>query len=516
MGKTGSHRGFAGISGLVSDLSNLEDGLPSSHPKAESEGNQGRVERTLGKAPSSDSSNRQSDETSPVPAGQLNKSKTRSESPQKKSTSTNQADKATSKPKSSPPPRDQNKPGGGGKWFLVIAGAIFLIWAINQSDRLSNTSRSTPSSSYSPPPSIPSSSQPSGRITYPSIDYQMPEVGRDSVLSVAEIRWCTKEGIRIEAMRNVSDTQRGIDRFNQIVNDYNSRCGSYRYRSGNKSRAERDVEPYRVQIAAAAIQEIVEYDNPSYSAKPSTPHTVIPSYVIKPTTPVKSNGSKKPSKELTREAQQLLTDLGYNPGPIDGDYGRRTATAVKAFQRDAGIAQDSWIDHDLLIALRRAAAAHKPTVLSPSSQRKSSAQSIPSTSFLGTTAKPKNLSFEEQSRYDTAQRLRRLGYDVDWRTSSLMDMLDAESRIGAANRLSQLGYKVDWKTSSLLDMLDAESRIGAANRLSRLGHKVDWKTSSLMGMLDAESRIGAANRLKRKGVSVDWQNYTLMQLLSME
>jgi hypothetical protein len=356
MGKNGSHRGFAGISGLVSDLSSLEGASPSPHTRAESEDNRGRVEPTLGKASSSDLSNRQSNNTSTASASHDNKSETRSESSQNRPTSTHQVDRAASKPKSTLPPGDQNKSGGGGKWLLVIAGAIFLIWAINQSDRPTNTTRSTPSSSYSPPPSIPSSNQPSGRPTYPGIDYQLPVVARDRVLSVAEIRWCTKEGIRIEAMRNVTDTQRGIDRFNQIVGDYNSRCGSFRYRSGNKSRAERDVEPYRSQIVSDAIREAKEYDNPytpSYTAKPSAPKTVTPSYVARSTSPSKPTPSTKPSRDLTREAQQLLTDLGYKPGPIDGLFGRKTSDAIKAFQRNVGITVDGWVDQDLLIELRR-------------------------------------------------------------------------------------------------------------------------------------------------------------------
>ena len=414
------------------------------------------------------------------------------------------------KTKKSPPPVETvtsgtNTGGSGGKWILGIIGVAFVIWLIN------NEGQNNRTSSYNPP-STPQSygypqSSPAPAVRAPSsvqnagLQYTKPSVGTNNVLSVPQIRWCIREGIRIEAMRSVIDSNAEVGKFNRIVDDYNSRCGSYRYRQGSQSRAERDVEPYRSQIVAEAIREARQSGSsyqPSYSSGSQGTST--------------SSASKKPSAQYTREAQQLLTDLGYDPGPIDGDYGRRTAAAVKAFQRDSGITQDGWIDQDLLSALRRAKAAHKPTAAFPSSQRKASAQAQSSTSSVATTA----LSLEEQSKYGAAQRLRRLGYDVDWRTSSLTDMLDAESRIGAANRLARLGYKVDWQTSSLTDMLDAESRIGAANRLARLGHKVDWKANSLTDMLDAESRIGAANRLKRKGVTVDWRDYSLTQLLSME
>lgn len=49
--------------------------------------------------------------------------------------------------------------------------------------------------------------------------------------------------------------------------------------------------------------------------------------------------------------------MGYDPGPIDGQYGSKTAAAVKAFQRDAGFSQDGWIDQDMLSLLEGIASA---------------------------------------------------------------------------------------------------------------------------------------------------------------
>lgn len=42
----------------------------------------------------------------------------------------------------------------------------------------------------------------------------------------------------------------------------------------------------------------------------------------------------------TRALQRRLTALGYSPGPIDGDFGEMTRSALKAFQRDKGLKVD--------------------------------------------------------------------------------------------------------------------------------------------------------------------------------
>lgn len=300
-----------------------------------------------------------------------------------------QRDTTTSEPEqkftSSPPPVEtvntgNNEGGSGGKWILGIISVIFVIWLINnaeQSNKKPSYTQPSSSQSYSSPKSTPAPvTQTQSTTQSAGLQYTKPSVGSNNVLSVPEIRWCIREGIRIEAMRDIIDNNTGIDEFNQIVNDYNSRCGSYRYREGSQSRAERDVEAYRTQIVSEAIREARQLGR---SYQPSYP-SVSPGVST-------STAPKKPNAQFTREAQQILADLGYDPGPVDGDYGRRTADAVKAFQRDVGITQDGWIDEDLLSTLRRAKAAYKqPVVSQPKPQTQASVQPRSSTPSATTTA----------------------------------------------------------------------------------------------------------------------------------
>jgi localization factor PodJL len=57
------------------------------------------------------------------------------------------------------------------------------------------------------------------------------------------------------------------------------------------------------------------------------------------------------------EAQQLLAELGYDPGDADGVFGNRTAAAIQAFEVAAGAAVTGGLDDALLELLRARAAS---------------------------------------------------------------------------------------------------------------------------------------------------------------
>jgi peptidoglycan hydrolase-like protein with peptidoglycan-binding domain len=65
--------------------------------------------------------------------------------------------------------------------------------------------------------------------------------------------------------------------------------------------------------------------------------------------PVLKKGSTDP---VVRDLQAALKTLGHDPGPVDGVFGARTETAVKAFQTQREIAADgivgrvTWINID--------------------------------------------------------------------------------------------------------------------------------------------------------------------------
>ncbi len=77
-------------------------------------------------------------------------------------------------------------------------------------------------------------------------------------------------------------------------------------------------------------------------------------------TPSESEPTQEPTPEpepdaapamTVRQAQQRLVDIGFNPGPVDGKYGRKTRAGLEAFQRHVGIAVTGVVDAATVAAL---------------------------------------------------------------------------------------------------------------------------------------------------------------------
>lgn len=297
--KQDTGKGFAGLSSMVSDV----DDVVVSTPK-------------------------QSQKSTPEPASKQSAEK----SQQAKQTQTRPASQTY---------QESAQPSGGssaGKWLLGIAVVIGLIWLANQSDN----NRPSKPTYY---PGAPSTSRaPEGQpaIAQPQAPSRpsesKPSVGRNKVLSTAQIRYCLAEKIRLDAaetvLNNYSDSD--VDRFNGYVNDYNSRCGEFRYRQGALESARRDVDPYRNQLQVEGRSRFVR--SPSTTAR-----------ALASTTASKPSA---PTPDATVLAiQRRLNELGYNAGPADGLFGKKTRAAIQAFQRGRGMTPDGVASRSLLLQL---------------------------------------------------------------------------------------------------------------------------------------------------------------------
>lgn len=244
--------------------------------------------------------------------------------------------------------------GGGKAWALAFAGLVFVgVLIMNSEPQRAPTPPASPptvAAARSTPGSGSSSTSP-GSTTSPAptaVDepaYAMPPIGTNAVLSKEQIRWCLRQEIRIEAQRSLATAGTALTIFNKAVEDYNGRCTSFRYRSGALERAREDVAAVRAQIVAQARAEVTGRMGSARSTPP--PSAVLGS-------PGSGLGEKAareswtPDRETVRAAQTILSDLGYDPGVVDGVAGRRTREAIRAFQRDRGFPVDGEISRELL------------------------------------------------------------------------------------------------------------------------------------------------------------------------
>lgn|GEM_PF-4577231 len=57
---------------------------------------------------------------------------------------------------------------------------------------------------------------------------------------------------------------------------------------------------------------------------------------------------------VVKQAQALLSQLGYDPGPADGLYGKRTGRAISVFQKDRGVVVSGDVTEELIAQLQEA------------------------------------------------------------------------------------------------------------------------------------------------------------------
>ncbi len=67
--------------------------------------------------------------------------------------------------------------------------------------------------------------------------------------------------------------------------------------------------------------------------------------------------SSAPDPRTIESVQSDLRSLGYDPGPIDGRLGRRTISAIRAYQANSGARADGRVTAGLVDSLRRSAEA---------------------------------------------------------------------------------------------------------------------------------------------------------------
>ena len=157
---------------------------------------------------------------------------------------------------------------GPGRWSLVagifgalgVATVAMSLAAPSESPRrpVSPTGAppAAPSTEAPPPQRIPAPVPPTparrqpAAATPPRLEEDPPPVGTNRILTVAQLRYCLAEAIRMDAADALVDPYEAadVDRFNSMVTDYNARCAEQRYYEDVLRRARADVEAHRVML----------------------------------------------------------------------------------------------------------------------------------------------------------------------------------------------------------------------------------------------------------------------------
>jgi hypothetical protein len=226
-------------------------------------------------------------------------------------------------PAANPPPSENEKPGqrpyqappqagegpSAGKWLVGIGVVVGLIWLLAQSgDKSSSPSHvyapsSDPPAVISPGPTLQASLGPPAAPPRPI--EERPPVGSGNVLTSAQIRYCVAEKIRLDAaegaVNNYIDAH--VDRFNGFVEDYNSRCGQFRYRGGALESARSDVEVIRpLLVAEGRARFEVRPGSTSERSLSETPRPAVPAAL-------KSSNAQHEEGDKNRSARDVDSDL---------------------------------------------------------------------------------------------------------------------------------------------------------------------------------------------------------------
>lgn len=168
-----------------------------------------------------------------------------------------------------------------GKWWLLGVGVVALFaWAVGSSEQTPSDAiapaeapaaeapapeyaaaaeaaapeyaptEEAPAPDYAPAQNYEPAYTPEPAPADTSNNEEMPPVGSGLVFNRSQIRYCLSENIRIEARERQVDqySETSVDAFNGAVNDYNTRCSNFRYRSGTLESVRSEVEANRYSL----------------------------------------------------------------------------------------------------------------------------------------------------------------------------------------------------------------------------------------------------------------------------
>lgn len=136
-----------------------------------------------------------------------------------------------------------------GFWGVIAVVAIIAI-----SNQGNSRSSSSYSSSSSRPPASTNYSKPAQTAAPVTNQEVMPAAYSTTTFSRGNVRYCQFQNARLDAVDQmmINESNRVIGRFNEAIDDYNSRCASYEYYVDDLTAVQRELNASRAKISADA------------------------------------------------------------------------------------------------------------------------------------------------------------------------------------------------------------------------------------------------------------------------
>jgi tetratricopeptide (TPR) repeat protein len=136
------------------------------------------------------------------------------------------------------------------RWFWGIAAAGVLIWIVasNDNNKSATTNYRPPPPSYSTTTTSPTTTTRNDAFVPVDTSEAIPPVGSGLSLSRSNIRYCSYQGIRLEAARSAITTESQRRGFNTGIDDYNSRCSRYQYLQSDKNAVDAELPGRRYAL----------------------------------------------------------------------------------------------------------------------------------------------------------------------------------------------------------------------------------------------------------------------------
>lgn len=197
--------------------------------------------------------------------------------------------------------------GKGSKWGWWVAGIIFILViylepgekdaynleAPTVNEHLYRESNS--SLTYSE-----ESSEPEPKSTEVSNPEEIPPIGTGLQLSYNQVLYCLSEEVRLNTIQKSLDSSSNyeIDTFNSAIQDYNSRCSNFKYRSGLLERVQSQVS---LNHAILIIEGLTTLDN--WRVRAPTPIISDPPVNLAPQSKLAQPKNNTPEIQATPEDQ---------------------------------------------------------------------------------------------------------------------------------------------------------------------------------------------------------------------